>query len=70
MRKLSPKAQAAGVTIERHVYGHAYAKSGNAHNPTERVCWIVRGADGRHVGTVYSYAGALELADMWADDPT
>lgn len=39
---LSPAAIAAGLTVEKFVIGHAYARNGNAHNPTERVVWQVK----------------------------
>jgi len=69
MKKLSSKAQEAGITIERHVDGYAYFRNGNAGNPTERVSWIVVNREGNPIGRVYKYAHALELADEYAADP-
>lgn len=48
------------LSIERLCIGHAYAKSGNAHNPTPRYSWIARD-NGQTVGIESSLAAAKDL---------
>jgi hypothetical protein len=48
-------------TIERQVAGYAYARSGNAHNPTPRINWIIRDADGKIQGTYGYRRDAVDL---------
>jgi hypothetical protein len=59
---LSPAAIAAGLTVEKFVIGHAYARNGNAHNPTERVVWQVK--QGRVLHAWHAKKGdAIEIAN-------
>lgn len=69
MRKLSKRAQAAGMSIEKFISGSAYARNGNAHNPTPRVQWILKTAEGRQVGQSYKMSDMIEMAEQWLDDP-
>jgi hypothetical protein len=51
-----------GCTAERVLTGHAYARSGNAHNPTPRYRYDVRDAEGRRVGSTLTLKSARALA--------
>lgn len=51
-----------GFTAERVLAGHAYPRSGNAHNPTPRYRYEVRNDEGRRIGTVSTLSSARELA--------
>lgn len=66
---MSDAAKAMGITIDREVYGHAYARNGNAHRPTERARWNVRAPSGRLIGTYDRHGDAIELANEYAKDP-
>lgn len=35
------------LTIHKFIYGYAYPRNGNVHNPTPKVSWIVRDSEGR-----------------------
>jgi len=62
MSELTERELAAlGIIIERVVMGHAYPRSGNAHNPTPRITWYVK-RDGQCSGVVYRKRDALALA--------
>ena len=65
---LSEAALSMGITVDRVKSGEAYARNGNAHNPTPRYRWEVRHA-GRLVGTQYKAGSAIELANDYAVDP-
>lgn len=66
IKKLSPEATAAGLSVEKWVYGYCYARSGNAHNPTPRVSWLVKNAAGKTLSINYKRADALEIAEAIA----
>ncbi len=50
-----------GCTAERVTVGHAYARSGNASNPTPRYRYDVRNSEGRVIGTVSTLSAARSL---------
>lgn len=58
-RKVSRRKVPAGYRIERVVSGFAYARNGNAHNPTPTYRWEVF-FEGELVGTSYSEKSALD----------
>lgn len=64
-RGLSEKAKAAGVVIMRRVTGHAYARNGNAHNPTERVSFTAH-LNGRVIAAPSSRMSyVIEVANLY-----
>lgn len=36
-------------TIEKIIVGYAYARNGNAHNPTPKIEWVVKNSSGKIV---------------------
>jgi hypothetical protein len=64
--KIAEAPGKCGITRVHH--STAYAKSGNAHNPTVTYRWHVTYA-GRPVGTVATLAAAKELAAAFEQEP-
>jgi hypothetical protein len=52
-----------GYYLMRHTVGRAYARTGNAHNPTERIMWSTHRDDGTLIGSSSSKRSAIELID-------
>lgn len=50
-------------TVEKHMIGYSYARNGNAHNPTPKVEWLVRDADGKVVDRAPLRRIALQYAE-------
>jgi hypothetical protein len=59
---------AGSYTAERVTTGHAYARSGNAHNATPRYRYDVRDPQGRRVGTTSTLRGARDLAAIHSEE--
>ena len=55
--------QYRGLTIETTVVGYAYARNGNAHNPTPHKKWFVRDAAGKWITWSDSLKGAKASVD-------
>jgi len=55
-------------TITKWITGYAYARNGNAHNPTPRVRWMVTDQS-RLVGGAATLREAKEIARDWTDNP-
>lgn len=64
-RKQSRRKLPAGFRIDRITDTFAYAKSGNAHNPTPRFHWEVFQGEVR-VATVFSEAAAVRAVTFYS----
>lgn len=53
------------MTIEKVIEGYCYPRNGNVHNPTPRVAWYVRDAEGRVVDRAATRQEALKYAEEY-----
>ena len=67
-RTLSAEELAAGYTIDRVAGKPAYARNGNAHNPTVEYRYDVK-LHGKLVGTKYKLGKAISLVEDHKKDP-
>jgi hypothetical protein len=66
--RINAEERAAGYSIERTVSRVAYARNGNAHNPTREYTWHVF-HNGRPIGTVARAGAAIEVIAEHRKDP-
>lgn len=68
---MSNAAKAMGLYVERVKVSEAYPRNGNVHNPTPRYSFLARkdATPAGILGTYQKHADAVDLCNMYAEDP-